>query len=124
VHEAGQAPEAAAIGKPGTRRHAQMQNLLSDVHIRLREEAGRGGARRPRTMDLPNVKRRQTCMDKLRRETGRRKKMLLILLLVVLLLAVTPRWPYSRRWGYYPSGGLGVVLVVVIALVLMGNLRL
>jgi MFS superfamily sulfate permease-like transporter len=58
------------------------------------------------------------------RETGRRTMMLLILLLVVLLLAVTPRWPYSRRWGYYPSGGLGVVLVVVIALVLMGNLRL
>ena len=51
--------------------------------------------------------------------------MLLILLLVVLLLAVTPRWPYSRSLGsYYPSGGLGVVLVVVIALVLLGNLRL
>jgi hypothetical protein len=50
--------------------------------------------------------------------------MLLILLLVVLLLAVAPRWPYSRRWGYYPSGGLGVVLAIVIVLVLLGNLRL
>jgi hypothetical protein len=50
--------------------------------------------------------------------------MLLILLLVVLLLALTPRWPYSRSWGYYPSGTLGVVLVVVIALMLLGQLRL
>jgi len=50
--------------------------------------------------------------------------MLLILLLVVLLFAVVPRWPYSRRWGYYPSGGLGVVLAIVIVLMLMGNLRL
>ncbi len=50
--------------------------------------------------------------------------MLLILLLIVLLLALAPAWPYSRRWGYYPSGTLGTVLVVVIVLVLMGHLRL
>jgi len=48
--------------------------------------------------------------------------MLLILLLVVLLLALVPAWPYSRRWGYYPSGTLGTVLLVVIALVLLGRL--
>jgi hypothetical protein len=50
--------------------------------------------------------------------------MLLILLLVVLLFALVPRWPYSRNWGYYPSGALGAVLVVVIALVLLGTLRI
>ena len=48
--------------------------------------------------------------------------MLLILLLVVLLLALAPTWPYSRGWGYRPSGALGAVLVVVIALVLLGRL--
>ena len=51
--------------------------------------------------------------------------MLLILLLVVLLFAVAPGWPHSRRWGsyrYYPSGALGAVLVVVIALMLLGRL--
>ncbi len=48
--------------------------------------------------------------------------MLLILLLVVLLLAAVPRWPYSGGWGYYPSGGLGVVLAIVIALVLLGRI--
>jgi hypothetical protein len=50
--------------------------------------------------------------------------MLLILLLIVLLFALAPAWPYSRRWSYYPSGTLGVVLVVVIALVLLGRFRL
>jgi hypothetical protein len=50
--------------------------------------------------------------------------MLLILLLVVLLLVLVPAWPYSRSWGYYPSGALGAVLLVVIALVLLGKLRL
>ena len=46
--------------------------------------------------------------------------MLLLLVLIVLLLALLPAWPYSRDWGYYPSGGLGLVLVVVLILFLMG----
>ena len=49
--------------------------------------------------------------------------MVLVLLLVVLLLALAPTWPYSKSWGYYPSGTLGAVLVVVIALVLLGRFR-
>lgn len=49
--------------------------------------------------------------------------MLLILLLVALLLVVAPVWPHSRSWGYYPGGTLGAVLVIVIALVLFGHLR-
>jgi hypothetical protein len=43
---------------------------------------------------------------------------LLLVLLVVLLLAVLPTWPYSSGWGYYPSGGLGLLLVVVLLLAL------
>ena len=46
--------------------------------------------------------------------------MLLLLVLVILLLAVIPTWPYSRGWGYYPSGGLGTILVIVIILMLLG----
>lgn len=45
---------------------------------------------------------------------------LLFILLIVLLFAALPAWPYSRGWGYYPSGGLGLVLVVVLVLVFMG----
>ncbi len=50
--------------------------------------------------------------------------MLLVILLIVLLLALAPTWPYSRRWGYYPSGALGAVLLVVIVFVLLGRFRL
>ena len=42
--------------------------------------------------------------------------MLLLVLLVILLLGALPAWPYSRSWGYYPSGGLGIVLVIILIL--------
>jgi len=50
--------------------------------------------------------------------------MLIILLVVLLVLSLgaLPSWPYSRDWGYYPSGGLGIVLVVLLILLLMGRL--
>jgi hypothetical protein len=44
---------------------------------------------------------------------------ILIIILILLLIGAIPSWPYSRGWGYYPSGILGVVLVVIIVLVLM-----
>jgi hypothetical protein len=47
---------------------------------------------------------------------------LLIILLVLALLGAFPRWEYSRDWGYWPSGGLGLVLLVVLVLVLMGRI--
>jgi hypothetical protein len=46
--------------------------------------------------------------------------LLLIVLLLVLLFAAVPAWPYSRGWGYYPSGGLGLVVVVLVLLLFMG----
>jgi len=46
----------------------------------------------------------------------------ILILLVLLLLGMLPTWPYSMNWGYYPSGGLSVVLVVVLILVLVGRL--
>lgn len=50
--------------------------------------------------------------------------MITILLIVVLLLAIgaLPSWPYSTGWGYYPSGGLGLLLVVLVVLLLLGRL--
>jgi hypothetical protein len=47
---------------------------------------------------------------------------LLIVLLILLLLGALPTWPYSREWGYFPSGGLGLVLLVLIILALSGRL--
>jgi len=47
---------------------------------------------------------------------------LLIIVLIVLLIASLPTWPYSTGWGYYPSGGLGLVLLILIILLLTGRL--
>jgi hypothetical protein len=47
---------------------------------------------------------------------------ILLIVLVVLLLGALPAWPYSRSWGYYPSSGLGLVVVVVLVLLLAGRL--
>ena len=47
---------------------------------------------------------------------------ILIVLLVLLLIGAAPAWPYSRNWGYFPSGGLGLVLLIVVILLLTGRL--
>jgi hypothetical protein len=46
---------------------------------------------------------------------------LLLIVLVVLLLGAIPAWPYSAGWGYYPSGGIGLVLLVLLVLVFTGR---
>ncbi len=48
--------------------------------------------------------------------------MLLIVILLIVGIATLPRWPHSKNWGYYPSGGLGLILLIVIILLLMGRL--
>ncbi len=45
--------------------------------------------------------------------------MLIVLLLVLLIVGASPSWPYSRGWGYYPSGGLGFILMIVLVLALL-----
>jgi hypothetical protein len=47
---------------------------------------------------------------------------ILIIVLVLMLIGSVPTWPHSRNWGYYPSGGLGLVLLVLIILLVMGRL--
>jgi hypothetical protein len=51
-----------------------------------------------------------------------RMRLILLVVLIVLLLGALPTWPYSAGWGYYPSGGLGLVLLIVVVLALMGRL--
>ncbi len=47
---------------------------------------------------------------------------LLLIILIILLLGALPTWPYSAGWGYYPSGGLGLVLLIVVVLLVMGRI--
>jgi hypothetical protein len=46
---------------------------------------------------------------------------ILLIILILLLIGALPTWPYSTGWGYYPSGGLGLILVIIIVLALTGR---
>ena len=47
---------------------------------------------------------------------------ILVVILVLALLGALPTWPYSRSWGYYPSGGVGLIVLILVVLLLMGRL--
>lgn len=47
---------------------------------------------------------------------------ILLIILIIILVGALPTWPYSSGWGYYPSGGLGLVVVILLILLLMGKL--
>ena len=47
---------------------------------------------------------------------------ILLIILILILIGALPAWPYSTGWGYYPSGGIGLVLIIVVILLLMGRL--
>jgi hypothetical protein len=48
---------------------------------------------------------------------------IILVVLIVLLIAGLPSWPYSRGWGYYPSGGIGLIVVILVLLWVFGYLR-
>jgi hypothetical protein len=48
--------------------------------------------------------------------------LLLLIILIILLVGALPAWPYSGGWGYYPSGALGLILVIILILVLLGRI--
>jgi hypothetical protein len=47
-------------------------------------------------------------------------RLLILIILIVVLLGALPTWPYSAGWGYYPAGGLGTILIIVLILALLG----
>jgi hypothetical protein len=47
---------------------------------------------------------------------------ILLIILIVLLVGALPTWPYSAGWGYYPSGGLGLIVLILVILLLLGGL--
>ena len=46
--------------------------------------------------------------------------LILLIVLILMLIGAFPTWPHSRKWGYYPSGGLGFVLIILVVLLLAG----
>ncbi|HEX3439790.1 MAG TPA: DUF3309 family protein [Pseudolabrys sp.] len=49
-------------------------------------------------------------------------RLILLIILIILVLGALPTWPYSAGWGYYPSGGLGLVVIILLILLLMGRI--
>jgi hypothetical protein len=49
-------------------------------------------------------------------------RLILFIILILLLIGAFPTWPYSSGWGYYPAGGIGVLLVILIVVVLAGGI--
>lgn len=49
-------------------------------------------------------------------------RLVLLIIVILLLIGALPTWPYSSGWGYYPAGGLGTILVILLILVLLGRL--
>jgi len=47
---------------------------------------------------------------------------ILIVILILMLVGAIPTWPHSRNWGYYPSGGLGLLILILIILLLLGRI--
>ncbi|MDD2309570.1 MAG: DUF3309 family protein [Desulfuromonadaceae bacterium] len=47
---------------------------------------------------------------------------ILIVILILVLIGALPTWPHSKSWGYYPSGGLGLILLILIILLLLGKI--
>jgi Protein of unknown function (DUF3309) len=48
-------------------------------------------------------------------------RLIILIILIVLLVGAVPAWPYSTGWGYYPAGGLGTLLIIVLILALLGH---
>ena len=48
--------------------------------------------------------------------------LILLIILILLVIGAAPSWPYSRNWGYAPSGGIGLILVIVLILLLLGRI--
>jgi hypothetical protein len=47
---------------------------------------------------------------------------ILLIILIIILIGALPTWPYSGGWGYYPSGGVGLIVIILVVLLLMGRL--
>ena len=49
-------------------------------------------------------------------------RLILLIIIIVLLIGALPTWPYRTGWGYYPSGGLGLIFIILLILLLMGRI--
>lgn len=91
-------------------RAARQVSALSDAQIRARP------------LTAPCAPRHRTVTRTAHEEHAMPIGTILLIILILILVGALPSWPYSRGWGYYPSGIVGIIVVVLIVLLLMGRL--
>jgi hypothetical protein len=64
----------------------------------------------------------RSCFNRLEKKEKQMLGTILIIFLILALVGAFPRWGHSREWGYFPTGGLGLVLLVVVILVILGRI--
>jgi hypothetical protein len=82
----------------------------------------RRSAKRPAQLPLGLRARELSALTCLFVEKTMSLGTILLIVLILMLIGVLPTWPHSRSWGYFPSGGLGLVVLVVVVLLVMGRL--
>lgn len=117
--------------KHSTDEHPGESDALPDLHLLTvyekrswPEEENDLDFRTQRWIDCNSrVANRQTAgVGHFEEESDRMLGTVLIIIVVLLLIGALPTWPYSNGWGYYPSGGLGLILLVVLLLLLLGRI--
>jgi Protein of unknown function (DUF3309) len=103
----------------GPPRGTRCMTLERSVLVR---QGGSNSARDPENPQPLSISWHPSLDEENRVIEGNRMRLVLLVVLIVLLLGALPTWPYSAGWGYYPSGGLGLVLLIVLVLALMGRL--
>jgi hypothetical protein len=76
----------------------------------------------PETNAAPLLVKKKRCQASGQRSTLQPMRTILIIILILLLIGAFPGWGYSSGWGYYPFGGVGLVLLIVLILALSGRL--
>jgi Protein of unknown function (DUF3309) len=113
-------------GTDGPKSESGAKDILAFVRVRRYGPIVSGGLSEPDSLTLPDPR---SYHDRAQNEllgslwfTGDTMRTILLIILVLLLLGALPTWPYSASWGYFPSGGLGLVLLIVIILAITGRL--
>ena len=106
--------QAEATDKALGQRREKAENRREKVEKRLRVNDDEFVRIKPEQLNAGETSTKKTTEE-------RHMSTLLLIILVLLLIGALPTWPYSSGWGYYPSGGLGLILIVIIILVLMGR---
>ena len=95
-----------------------------DAVARLKtcERGGEDGTRKGKALQVRARGRKKKIAMQERSSLAPAMRTILLIVLIILLIGAFPSWPYSTGWGYYPAGGIGLILLIVLILALVGRI--